>query len=178
MCVRRKSCTVKSFVGGEEWAESLLPDHKIYVTVDVSFSFLTITQEHMSWHLNQVSWPSSFQMLRHLFFFAIFFSSLMQTQNTPAFSAQTETCAIALMISLLELYVPWLRAFQVRASWCGVLLSAWEWSGCHPATVSHQWGRLQKQRNDSHFYLWLLLTYAWWLIAATRLILLFKTTAV
>lgn len=35
-----------------------------------------------------------------------FFSSLMQTQNTPAFSAQTETCAIALMISLLELYVP------------------------------------------------------------------------
>lgn len=41
-----------------------------------------------------------------LVLFCHFFSSLMQTQNTPAFSAQTETCAIALMISLLELYVP------------------------------------------------------------------------
>lgn len=42
---------------------------------------------------------------------------------------------------LMLLYVPWHRTFQVWSSRCGVLLSAWEWSSCHPATVSHQRGR-------------------------------------
>lgn len=100
MCVRRKSCTVKSFVGGEEWTESLLPDPKIYVTVDVSFSFLTITQEHMSWHLNQVSWPSSFQMLRHLFFFAIFFFLLSCRHRTHQLSLHKQKHALLLWWSL------------------------------------------------------------------------------
>lgn len=46
-----------------------------------------------------------------------------------------ETCLRCLVV-----FVPWHRTFQVRPSWGGVLLSAWERSGRHPATVPHQRG--------------------------------------
>lgn len=51
-----------------------------------------------------------------------------------------------------RLHVPWQRSAQVWSSRRGVLLSARDWSGRHPATVSHQWGRLKTMWVSTMLY--------------------------
>lgn len=69
----------------------------------------------------------------------------------PTTQTETHTCAPVMNFFVLVMYVPWQRTYQIWSSRCGVLLSARERLGRHPATVSHQWGgsqNRQKQRSQ------------------------------
>lgn len=102
------------------------------------FHFLSsITRWQMSWPLNQEQfargkWPSNPEALRSCA--AVHFNKYPPKKTPYACLAHAFG---------FRLHVPWQRSSQVWSSRRGVLLSARDWSSRHPATVSHQWGRLK-----------------------------------
>ena len=94
----------------------------------------------MSWPLNQEQfvrskWPSNPEVPR--------FCAVVHLNKYPPQKKKKTPYVCSVHTFGFWLHIPWQRSSQVWSSRRGVLLSARDWSGRHPATVSHQWGGLK-----------------------------------